>query len=88
MYLKFSAALLLMQISIGTAFAVDDKKATNSQPGGLLQGTSEEQAAARRTQQNSAVTSSLILFVCWVACRNIAKQLREVCLNVLEGHGQ
>jgi hypothetical protein len=72
MYLKFSAALLLMQISIGTAFAVDDKKATNSQPGGLLQGTSEEQGACASDSTKFCRDFFLILFVCWLACRNIA----------------
>ena len=43
MYLKICAAIVLMQISISIAFAVDDKK--TPQPGGLLQGTPEEQAA-------------------------------------------
>ena len=36
MYLKICAAIVLMQISISTAFAVDDKK--TPQPGGLLNG--------------------------------------------------
>ena len=72
MYLKFSAALLLMQISIGTAFAVDDKKATNSQRADFFRERPKNKRLARPTQQNYAVTSSLILFVCWLACRNIA----------------
>jgi hypothetical protein len=44
MYLKICAVFVLMQISMGTAFAVDDRKATSPQPAGLLQGTPEEQA--------------------------------------------
>lgn len=54
MYLKICAAIVLMQISIGTAFAVDDKK--TPQPGGLLQGRQKSRRPARRIQRNSAAT--------------------------------
>jgi hypothetical protein len=88
MYLKISAALVLMQISIGTAFAVDDKKATNSQPGGLLQGTPEEQAACAPDSTKFCRDFIPDTFRVLACLQEHRKQLRKVCLNVLEEHGQ
>jgi hypothetical protein len=88
MYLKICAALVLMQISIGTAFAVDDKKMTNPQPGGLLQGTPEEQAACAPDSTKFCrdfIPDSFRVLACLQEHR---KQLRKVCLKVLEDHGQ
>lgn len=89
MYLKICAVLiLLMQISIGTAFAVDDKKTTSPQPGGLLQGTPEEQAACAPDSTKFCrdyIPDTLRVLSCLQEHR---KQLRRVCLKVLEDHGQ
>jgi len=88
MYLKIYAVLILMQISIGTAFAVDDKKTTTPQPGGLLQGTPEEQAACAPDSTKfcrDLIPDTLRVLSCLQEHR---KQLRRVCLKVLEDHGQ
>ncbi|MGC1668582.1 MAG: hypothetical protein WA767_10120 [Pseudolabrys sp.] len=86
MYLKICAAIVLMQISIGTAFAVDDKKTPH--PGGLLQGTPEEQAACAPDSTKfcrDLIPDTLRVLSCLQEHR---KQLRRVCLKVLEDHGQ
>ena len=88
MYLKIGAALVLMQIAIGPAFAVDDRKTTNPQPGGLLQGTPEEQAACAPDSTKLCrdfIPDSFRVLGCLQEHR---KQLRRVCLKVLEDHGQ
>ncbi|MFZ0066450.1 MAG: hypothetical protein WAK90_09795 [Pseudolabrys sp.] len=86
MYLKICAAIVLMQISLGTAFAVDEKKAP--QPGGLLQGTPEEQAACAPDSTKFCrdfIPDSFRVLACLQEHR---KQIRRVCLKVLEDHGQ
>lgn len=70
MYLKLCATIVLMQISIGTAFAVDDKK-TRSRSG-FYRGPPKSKQPARRIQRNSAVTLFPTRFACWRACKNIA----------------
>ena len=86
MYLKICAAIVLMQISISTAFAVDDKK--TPQPGGPSQGTPEEQAACAPDSTKFCrdfIPDTLRVLSCLQEHR---KQLRRVCLKVLEDHGQ
>lgn len=61
MYLKISAALVLMQTFIGAALAVDDKKTTNPQLADFLRKRPKNWRPARRTQPNSIVASSLTL---------------------------
>ena len=88
MYLKICAAIVLMQISIGTAFAVDDKKTTIRSRAGLLQGTPEEQAACAPDSTKFCrdfIPDTLRVLSCLQEHR---KQLRRVCLKVLEDHGQ
>ena len=85
MYLKICAAIVLMQISIGTAFAVDDKKLAAGRPsnrnprraGGLRAGFNE--ILPRLIPDTLRVLSCL---------QEHRKQLRRVCLKVLEDHGQ
>jgi hypothetical protein len=86
MYLKICAAIVLMQISLGTAFAADDKKAP--QPGGLLQGTPEEQAACAPDSTKFCRDFIPDTFRVLSCLQEHRKQLRKVCLKVLEDHGQ
>jgi hypothetical protein len=50
MYLKISAALVLMQTFIGAALAVDDKKTTNPQLADFLRKRPKNWRPARQTQ--------------------------------------
>ena len=87
MYLKICAAIVLMQISIGTAFAVDDKKDIRSRAG-LLQGTPEEQAACAPDSTKFCRDFIPDTFRVLACLQEHRKQLRRVCLKVLEDHGQ
>jgi hypothetical protein len=88
MYLKICAALVLIQIATGTAFAVDDKKTANPQPGGLLQGTPEEQAACAPDSTKFCRDFIPDTFRVLACLQEHRKQLRKVCLKVLDDHGQ
>jgi len=88
MYLKICAVLVLMQISMGTAFAIDDRKAASPQPGGLLQGTPEEQAACAPDSTKFCRDFIPDTFLVLACLQEHRKQLRRVCLQVLEDHGQ
>ena len=72
MYLKICAVLIvLMQISISIAFAVDDKK--NSATGGPSAGDARRAGGLRAGfQRNSAATLFPTRFACCRACKNIA----------------
>jgi len=88
MYLKFCAAFVLVQISVGAPLAIDDRKATNPQPGGLLQGTPEEQAACAPDSTKFCRDFIPDTFRVLACLQEHRRQLRKVCLKVLEDHGQ
>jgi hypothetical protein len=86
MYLKICAAILLLQIFAGNAFA--QEKRQPGQPGGILQGTAEEQAACAPDSNKfcrDAIPDTFRVLACLQENR---RKLRKACLKVLEDHGQ
>jgi hypothetical protein len=88
MYLKICAVVVLLQISANAAFAIDDRKSTNPQPGGLLQGTPEEQAACAPGSTKFCGDFILGTFRVLACLQEHRKQLRKVSLKVLEDYVQ
>ena len=88
MYLKICAVLVLAQIFVGNALAVDDKRQPAGQSGGFLEGTPEEQAACAPDSTKfcrDAIPDTFRVLACLQQNR---KKLRKACLKVLEDHGQ
>lgn len=86
MFLRTCAAVLLLQIFAGNAFA--QEKRQPGQPGGILQGTAEEQAACAPDSNKfcrDAIPDTFRVLACLQENR---RKLRKACLKVLEDHGQ
>lgn len=88
MYLRICVAIILIQVSVGTAPAADEKKTTNPAPGGLFQGTPEEQAACAPDSTKFCRDDIPDTFRVLACLQDHRKQLRKVCQKVLEDHGQ
>lgn len=86
MHAKICAAVFLIQIIGGTVLAVENNQPAN--PPGLFQGTPEEQAACAPDSTKfcrDAIPDTFRVLAC---LQDHRKQLKKVCLKVLEDHGQ
>jgi hypothetical protein len=86
MHARICAVVLSIQIISGTALAVENNQPANSP--GLFQGTAEEQAACSPDATkfcHDAIPDTFRVLAC---LQDHRKQLRKVCLKVLEDHGQ
>jgi hypothetical protein len=88
MYAKICAALVLIQICCGAAFAAKDNDQPTGTPFDLFQGTPEEQAACAPDSTKfcrDAIPDTFRVLAC---LQDHRQKLRKVCLKVLEDHGK
>lgn len=86
MHARISAAVLSIQLISSTALAVENNQPASAP--GLFQGTAEEQAACSPDANKFCQEAIPDTFRVLACLQDHRKQLRKVCLKVLEDHGQ